>query len=169
MTKPAPAPEDALPASMDSHPANITTVIGFDYGARRIGVALGNRISGSARALDVVVNGANGPDWKRIESLLREWRPDAALVGLPLTLDSGEQSNSHAARAFAAELQTRHRLPALMVDERLSSREAAHRFAARRASGAARRKDAANLDAVAAEVIVEQWLRENPGGAFPTA
>jgi len=146
-------------------PANITTVIGFDYGARRIGVALGNRISGSARALDVVGNGANGPDWKRIQTLMREWRPDAVLVGLPLTLDSGEQSNSQAARAFAAEMQTRHRLPAIMVDERLSSREAAHRFAARRASGAAKRKDAAGLDAVAAEVIVEQWLREQPAAS----
>ncbi len=143
-------------------PADITTVIGFDYGARRIGVALGNRISGSARALDVVSNGAGGPDWKRIETLMREWRPDAVLVGLPLTLDSGEQSNSHAARGFAAEMQTRHHLPAIMVDERLSSREAAHRFAARRASGSAKRKDAASLDAVAAEVIVEQWLREQP-------
>jgi putative Holliday junction resolvase len=59
-------------------------------------------------------------------------------------------------------MQARHRLPAIMVDERLSSREAAHRFAARRASGAAKRKDAAGLDAVAAEVIVEQWLREQP-------
>ena len=136
-------------------------VMGFDYGARRIGVALGNRISGTARALDVVANGSGGPDWKRIEALLSEWRPDALLVGLPLTLDSGEQSNSHAARAFAAELENRHSRPVLMVDERLSSREAAHRFAARRADGTARRKDAASLDAVAAEVIVEQWLREN--------
>jgi putative Holliday junction resolvase len=160
-TPPATEPDEAArPPSAAA--TNITTVIGFDYGARRIGVALGNRISGSARALDVVGNGAGGPDWKRIETLIREWRPDAVLVGLPLTLDSGEQSNSHAARAFAAEMQTRHRLPAIMVDERLSSREAAHRFAARRASGTAKRKDAAGLDAVAAEVIVEQWLREQP-------
>jgi putative pre-16S rRNA nuclease len=160
-TPPSPDPGEAAhpPAAK---PADITTVMGFDYGARRIGVALGNRISGSARALDVVSNGAGGPDWKRIETLMREWRPDAVLVGLPLTLDSGEQSNSQAARGFAAEMQARHHLPAIMVDERLSSREAAHRFAARRASGVAKRKDAASLDAVAAEVIVEQWLREQP-------
>ncbi|MEP6938976.1 MAG: Holliday junction resolvase RuvX [Rudaea sp.] len=142
--------------------AGITTVIGFDYGARRIGVALGNRISSSARALDVVDNGSGGPDWRRVGALVREWRPDALIVGLPLTLDSAEQHTSHAARAFAAELHARERLPVALVDERLSSREAAQRFAARRASGSARRKDAATLDAIAAEVIVEQWLRDTP-------
>jgi putative Holliday junction resolvase len=137
-----------------------TTVLGFDYGARRIGVAVGNRITASARALEVVGNGANGPDFDRIAALLREWRPDALLVGLPLMLDSSEQANSRAARAFADELHARHALAVVMVDERLTSRAAAERFAERRASGTAKRKQAAALDAVAAEIIVEQWLRE---------
>lgn len=154
-------PESTAAAPAEALPARITMLLGFDYGARRIGVAVGNRISGSARALEVVTNGAGGPDWSRIGALLREWRPDALLVGLPLTLDSGEQQTSHAARTFATALEARHRLPTMLVDERLSSHEAAHRFAARRASGSAKRKDAAGLDAVAAEVIVEQWLREN--------
>ncbi len=135
-------------------------MLGFDYGARRIGVAVGNRISGTARALDVVSNGANGPDWPRLAALLREWRPEALIVGLPLMLDSTEQANSQAARAFADELRARHQLPVMLVDERLSSREAASRFADRRATGKAKRKDAAHIDALAAEVIVEQWLRE---------
>ncbi|TLY50996.1 MAG: Holliday junction resolvase RuvX [Gammaproteobacteria bacterium] len=151
---------------MENSPATApTTVIGFDYGARRIGAALGNRISASARALTVIGNGAHGPDWQRIDLLLREWRPDALLVGLPLTLDAGEQANSRGARAFAADLHARSKLPVVMVDERLSSREAATRFAERRASGVAKRKHAAALDAVAAEVIVEQWLREQATGA----
>lgn len=163
MTKPPKdAPHDSTAAAPTGPlPARITMLLGFDYGARRIGVAVGNRISGSARALDVVANGAGGPDWQRIDGLLREWRPDAMLVGLPLTLDSAEQRTSQAARSFATALETRYPLPTILVDERLSSHEAAHRFAARRASGSARRKDAAGLDAVAAEVIVEQWLREN--------
>lgn len=135
-----------------------TTVIGFDYGARRIGVAIGNAIAHSARALDVVANGDRGPDWQRLDSLLREWRPDALLVGLPLTLGDGEQHASRAARAFADELTKRYRLPVNLIDERHSSLEAAQRFAARRAGGVAKRKDAAALDAVAAEIIVERWL-----------
>jgi putative Holliday junction resolvase len=137
------------------------TVLGFDYGARRIGVAVGNSLSG-ARALEVVANGTHGPDWSRVDALLKEWRPQALLVGLPLTMDGGEQGNSKAARAFAAELTRRYDVPAHLVDERLSSREAAQRFAARRASGQARRKHAAVLDAVAAEVIVENWLGNRP-------
>jgi putative pre-16S rRNA nuclease len=134
------------------------TVMGFDYGARRIGIAVGNAISNSARALDVLANGERGPDWQRLDALLREWRPDTLLVGLPLMLDDSEQGNSRAARAFAGELEQRYRLPVQLVDERHSSQEAAQRFAARRAGGAARRKHAAALDAVAAEIIVERWL-----------
>jgi putative Holliday junction resolvase len=136
----------------------VTTVMGFDYGARRIGIAVGNAISNSARALDVLANGERGPDWQRLDGLLREWRPDMLLVGLPLMLDDSEQRNSRAARAFAAELEQRYRLPVRLVDERHSSQEATQRFAARRASGAARRKQATALDAVAAEIIVERWL-----------
>jgi putative Holliday junction resolvase len=135
-----------------------TTIMGFDYGARRIGVAIGNAISHSARALEVLANGERGPDWSRLEALLREWRPDALLVGLPLMLDDSEQVNSRAARAFAAELSQRFRLPVQLVDERHSSQEAARRFAAQRAGGTAKRKHAAALDAVAAQIIVERWL-----------
>ncbi len=137
------------------------SVIGFDYGARRIGVAVGNRLSG-ARPLQVVGNGANGPEWRRIDALLREWRPQCLLVGLPLTLDGEEQRNSRAAREFAAELQKRYTLPTHMVDERLTSHDAARRFAERRAEGRARRKQAAKLDADAAALIIETWLLQAP-------
>jgi putative Holliday junction resolvase len=132
--------------------------MGFDYGARRIGIAVGNAITNSARAVVVLANGELGPDWQRLDALLREWQPGTLLVGLPLMLDDSEQRTSHAARAFAGELEQRYRLPVRLVDERHSSQEAAQRFAARRAGGAARRKHAAALDAVAAEIIVERWL-----------
>jgi putative Holliday junction resolvase len=143
----------------DSSPTRPTlTVLGFDYGARRIGVAVGNTFTGDARALSVVGNGDNGVDWPRVESVVRDWRPNALLVGLPLMLDGSEQSTSRAARTFASALGERYKLPVHMVDERLSSVEASHRFAARRASGQTRRKNANELDAIAAEVIVETWL-----------
>ena len=83
-----------------------TTILGFDFGTRRIGIAVGNMISRSARALEVLANGERGPDWARLEALLREWRPDALLVGLPLTVNDSEQVTSRAARSFAAELET---------------------------------------------------------------
>lgn len=146
---------------MPGTPDAIATLLGFDYGARRIGVAVGNALTGTARALGIVANGEQGPEWARLDVLVREWRPQMLLVGLPLTMEGAEQSNSAAARAFAAVLNRRFDLPTNLVDERLSSVEAAQRFAQRRAGGSARRKHAADLDAVAAEVIVEQWLRDN--------
>lgn len=134
------------------------TVLGFDVGARRIGVAVGNALTGGARAVAVVDVHAAGPDWAAVEKLLREWRPDGLVVGDPMTLDGGDQPIRKAARAFAQTLQERFRLPVVMVDERNSSQEAARRFAAARADGRRRRSDAENLDAVAAVVIVERWL-----------
>ena len=138
---------------------NTETVLGFDYGARRIGVAVGNALSG-ARALAVVANGAHGPDWQRLDGLLRDWHPQALLVGLPLTMDGAEQNASRAARAFATALGARYQLPTHLVDERLSSVAAAQQFAERRASGQARRKHAESLDAIAAEIIIQTWLAQ---------
>ncbi len=110
--------------------------------------------------MSVVGNGDNGVDWPRVESVVRDWRPNALLVGLPLMLDGSEQSNSRAARTFASALGQRYHLPVHLVDERLSSVEASQRFADRRARGQARRKNASELDAIAAQVIVETWLTQ---------
>ena len=134
------------------------TVLGFDVGARRIGVAVGNGMAGGARGIAVVDVHAAGPDWNRIEQLRREWRPDGLVVGDPMRLDGGDQPIRKFAQAFARELAARTRLPVVMVDERNSSQEAASRFAAQRAEGSRKRRDAELLDAVAAAVIVERWL-----------
>lgn len=133
------------------------TVLGFDVGARRIGVAVGSAFGHGARALAVVEVYGHGPDWPAIDRLRREWRPDGFVVGDPLTLDGGDQPIRDLAHAFARELQVRYTLPVVLVDERASSIEAAQRFAADRAQGRRKRRDAAMLDAVAAAVIVERW------------
>lgn len=134
------------------------TVLGFDVGARRIGVAVGSAFGHGARALAVVDVHGHVPDWNEIDRLRREWRPDGFVVGDPMTLDGGDQPIRKFARAFAGELRSRYGSPVVMVDERASSIEAAQRFAADRAEGRRRRRDAAALDAVAAAVIVERWL-----------
>ena len=140
------------------------TVLGFDVGARRIGVAIGSPYGAGARALAVVDVHDGRVDWPAIDRLHREGRPEAMVVGDPMTLDGGDQPIRARARAFAAELKARYRLPVAMVDERSSSIEAAQRFAAERAEGRRRRRDAAALDAVAAAVIVERWFAA-PGDA----
>ncbi|MEO8997636.1 MAG: Holliday junction resolvase RuvX, partial [Rhodanobacter sp.] len=102
----------------------------------------------------------DAPDWSRLDALRQEWLPDTLVVGLPLTLDGAEQPASRRARHFAAQLQQRYSLPVVLVDERHSSQEAAQRFAAARAAGLKRRRDAVSIDAEAAAVILERWLSD---------
>ena len=142
------------------------TVLGFDVGSRRIGVAVGSAFGHGARALAVVDMHGHGPDWVALDRLHKEWRPDGLVVGDPMTLDGGDQPIRGIAHVFAAQLRARYSLPVVLVDERSSSVEAAQRFAKDRAEGRRKRRDAAVLDAVAAAVIVERWLAA-PGDAQP--
>ena len=144
------------------------TVLGFDVGNRRIGVAVGSSFGHGARALVVIDVRDGAPDWPGIDRMRLEWQPDMLVVGDPMTLDDGDQPARRRARRFAHQLRERYALPVVMVDERSSSREAAKRFAAGRAEGRRRRRDAAALDAVAAAVIIERWL-EAPDDATPIA
>jgi len=136
----------------------MSCVLGFDVGSKLIGVAVGNRVTASARALATVPMRDDAPDWPTLDALRNEWLPDSFVVGLPLTLDGAEQAASKRARRFAERLRERYRVPVELVDERHSSQEAAQRFAQARASGVKRRRDAAQLDAEAAAVILERWL-----------
>ncbi len=142
------------------------TVLGFDVGARRIGVAVGSAFGHGARALAVIDVHGDHIDWPVIDRLHKEWGPDGLVVGDPMTLEGGDQPIRERAHAFARELQARYKLPVVLVDERSSSVEAAQRFALDRAEGRRRRRDAAALDAVAAAVIIERWLAA-PGDATP--
>lgn len=145
-----------------------STVLGFDVGSRRIGVAIGSAFSVGARALAVVDVRGDGPDWAALDRLQREWQAQGMIVGDPLTLDGEDQPNRKRAHAFARQLRQRYRVPVLLVDERSSSVEAARRFAVERAEGRKRRRDANNLDAVAAAVIIERWLSA-PADATPVS
>lgn len=134
------------------------TVLGFDVGSRRIGVAVGSAFGHGARAVAVIDVHNDQPNWPALDKVLREWAPAGLIVGDPLTLEGGSQPARQRAHAFARALHARYRLAVVLVDERSSSIEAAQRFAADRAGGRKRRRDAEALDAVAAAVIVERWL-----------
>ena len=123
-----------------------------------IGVAIGTAFTGTSRPLTTLTVNERGIDWSRIDALLKEWQPIAVVVGLPLTLDGGTQSMTKTATEFADALAQRSGLPVHRVDERNSSREAAQRFAQRRAQGSASRKQAAEIDAIAAAVILDRWF-----------
>ncbi len=134
------------------------TMLAFDVGARRIGVAVGSRLGAGARGIAVVDMRDEKADWPAVEKLKREWMPAGFIVGDPLTLDGSDQPSRVRAQRFARALLERFKLPVLMVDERSSSIEAAQRFAAGRAEGQRRRRDAELLDAVAAAVILDRWI-----------
>ncbi|KLD65503.1 Holliday junction resolvase RuvX [Dyella japonica] len=136
----------------------MSCVFGFDYGSRLIGVAVGNRFTGSARGLAAIAVREGEPDWSTLDTLRKEWMPDTLVVGLPLTLDGEEQPASKGARRFADKLNQRYQLPVQLTDERYSSQEAAQRFASARAAGLKKKRDAATIDAEAAAVILERWL-----------
>ncbi|HEY2622597.1 Holliday junction resolvase RuvX [Dyella sp. Tek66A03] len=136
----------------------MSCVFGFDVGSRLLGVAVGNRFTGSARGLAAIPVRDGDPDWQKLDALRQEWLPETLVVGLPLTLDGGEQPASRSARRFAEKLGKRYGLPIELTDERHSSQEAAQRFAHARAAGLKKRRDAATIDAEAAAVILERWL-----------
>ena len=138
----------------------MSCVLGFDVGSKLIGVAVGNRLTASARAIATIAMRDDLPDWAALDALRNEWLPEGFVVGLPLALDGEEQAASKRARRFAERLHVRYRVPVTLVDERHSSLEAAERFAQARAAGLKRRRDAAQLDAEAAAVILERWLHE---------
>lgn len=148
----------------------MSCVLGFDVGSKLIGVAVGNRITQSARALGTVAMREGQPDWAALDRLHREWLPQALVVGLPLSLDGAEQPASRLARRFADGLKQRYGTAPVLIDERHSSREAAERFAGARAAGLRRRRDGAQIDAEAAAVILERWLAAaDPARPLPSS
>ncbi len=139
------------------HDAPHQTALGFDFGLKRIGAAVGQSLTRSASPLGVVAVRGGEPDWEAIGRLVAEWRPAALVVGLPYNMDLSEQEMTQKARRFAAELAERFPLPVHTVDERLSSREAEAALKEQRQQGR-RRITREDIDGAAACVILESWF-----------
>ena len=121
--------------------------LAFDFGTRRVGVAVGNSMLGRAQALATIA-AMGDARFEAIGKLVHEWRPDALVVGVPLYPDGAPHDNTRRAQAFARRLHGRFRLPVHEVDERYTSVEAGS-------------LGAADVDAAAAALILEQFLRES--------
>jgi putative Holliday junction resolvase len=138
----------------------MSCLFGFDVGTKLIGVAVGNRLTASARGLAAVAVRDGEPDWLKLDALRSEWLPETLVVGLPVNDDGSEQPMTRTARRFATRLGERYGLPIVFADERNTSQEAARRFAGARAAGLKKRSNAATIDAEAAAVILEAWLAD---------
>ncbi|HXV40872.1 MAG TPA: Holliday junction resolvase RuvX [Steroidobacteraceae bacterium] len=144
------------------------TVLSFDYGLRRIGVAVGNTLTGTAQGLATVAAQDGLPDWRAVDQLVADWRPQEFVVGVPYNMQGEDAGIAAAALRFAGELQDRYRIGVHRVDERLTSREAEDELRERRRSGAkARRVRRGDVDREAARLLLLQWLRARPGAAGP--
>ena len=135
------------------------TVLGFDFGERFIGVAVGESMLGVAHPLQTVDAEANDARFAAIAALLKEWRPALLVVGLPLALDGTEHELTRRARRFARQLEGRFGLPVAFADERLSSTEAASRL---RDIGRGGRENKNLTHSVAAQVILQSYFDEHP-------
>ena len=138
---------------------SVHTVLAFDFGLKRIGLAAGDTLTSSAAPLPAIAVSQSGPDWGSIERQLRAVHPRVLVVGAPYNADGTPGTLAAAARRFASELEKRFGLPVNMVDERWSSLEANEALKARRASGERRKRiRREDIDSAAAAVILERWF-----------
>jgi putative Holliday junction resolvase len=140
------------------------TLLAFDYGQKRIGIAVGQELTKTASPLVTLQNTSATDNWNAIDELVRQWQPQALVVGLPLNADGSEHAISRAAKQFGKQLQARYNLNVYWMDERLTSIDA-QRLLAGANSGSksqakGRRGSKADIDRMAAKLILESWFNQ---------
>ncbi len=140
---------------MKKNPPEI--LLGFDFGTKRIGIAVGQTITKTARPLHVIKATAGVPQWDVIAKLIKTWQPDALVVGIPLNMDGTEQPLTQAAKQFADSLQKRFNLPVHGMDERLSTKAAREQLFNK---GGYKALQHGQVDCVAAQLILQNWLNQ---------
>ncbi|MBA3581211.1 MAG: Holliday junction resolvase RuvX [Gammaproteobacteria bacterium] len=139
----------------------INSLLGFDFGLKRIGVASGQTFTNTASPVAIVDAKDGEPDWLALDKLVREWRPHGLVVGLPLFPDGSPGDMTEPAKRFAKALELRFQLPVFLQNEALSSREADSLMQHQRATGIRNRKvRKGDNDRVAASLILQRWLAQ---------
>lgn len=138
----------------------MSTILAFDYGLKSIGVAVGQRLTGTASTLKALKAQDGTPDWSLIEKLLQEWQPDLVVVGLPLNMDGSEQPFTARVKKFINRLHGRFGVQVQAHDERLTTVDArAELFA----QGGFKKLSKDAVDCYSAKLILESWFENNPG------
>ncbi len=132
------------------------TILAFDFGLKRIGVAVGQSITQTAQPLPLLNAQDGAPKWDEVQQLIEKWQPQLLLVGIPLHMDGSEQDVTRFARRFGNRLNGRFHLPVQWVDERLTSYEAETILSDLDFKSA---NDKIGVDSVSAMLILEQWFR----------
>ncbi|WP_312971634.1 Holliday junction resolvase RuvX [Atlantibacter sp.] len=134
------------------------TILAFDFGTKSIGVAIGQRITGTARPLTAIKANDGTPDWTQFEKLLKEWQPERVVVGLPLNMDGTDQPLTDRARKFANRLHGRFGVKVELQDERLSTVEARAGLFER---GGFRALNKGSVDSASAVIILESYFENH--------
>jgi putative Holliday junction resolvase len=139
---------------MPEHDPNQLTALGFDFGRKNIGVAIGNTLLKEARALTTLKADNGIPNWDEIKQLVQRWQAQVLVVGVPYHMDGSEQHTTFAARKFAKRLSLHCDLAVHLVDERLTSIEARQQVQRRT------KRAAKSVDKEAAAIILNSWLQQ---------
>jgi putative holliday junction resolvase len=134
------------------------SILGFDYGGKRIGVATGQTLTGTATPLTTISQVHGNPDWQAIEKLIHEWGTQALVVGMPYYTDGSENTMTARVKQFCYELEKRFKLPVYTVDEALSSVQAE---AAVKENSKISQHNKHEIDKMAAAIIVQRWLDQS--------
>lgn len=153
-------PDSPLPSNWQEAVRPHGVALGFDYGTKKIGVAVGQLLTKSASPLPILYRVKEDIDWASIAALVKQWRPFALVVGLPLYMDGKPQWITQEATNFALALKKRFSVPVYVADERLTSAEARSQVFA---SGGYKALKKTAIDSLAAKLILEQWLQQFEG------
>jgi len=156
----------ASPTTLGTHnkPPDRTghrTLLAFDFGTKKIGVAVGQELTRGTTALPVLRSRDERPDWEAITQLIEQWHPDALVVGIPLNMDGSENEMTTKAKRFSNRLAGRYKLPVYPADERLTSREAARELYDPHNKHGHKRRGHMEVDSVAAQIILETFFSQS--------
>ncbi len=138
-----------------SHNQREGNIIGFDFGQKRIGVAIGNNISKSAQALITIESTSSNQKFEVIQKIMDEWRPVSIVVGVPFNVDGSEHKVTNLCKKFAKQLEQKYALPIYLIDERYTSIEASYEIQDKKID---LKKKKLLIDQIAAKIILQSYL-----------
>lgn len=135
-------------------------ILAFDYGLKRIGVAIGNTLTVTASPLQTLTQSAKGLNWELVDQIIQEWEPDSLLLGIPEAETASGKSLCKKIKKFGQQLQTRYDLPLAYIDEQYTSAAAESALKNARQSGQRKRIQKSEIDQQAAAIMLTQWFNE---------
>lgn len=134
-------------------------LLGFDFGTKRIGVAVGQQLTETAHAVGFIPAKEGIPQWEEIDKLVKEWQPETLVVGIPLNMDGSMSEMAFRARKFKNRMKVRYNLPCFGVDERKSTQEAKEIAYSHEAMSHFGKQSKNHIDDIAATIIIQNWYR----------